>query len=72
MVLATLLLLEFNKIRFQSLVNRRIFSLNFRAGYFSLFEVRGDIENPIIERTLYVGPDDHMVKVIILKEVCDV
>lgn len=72
MAMAELLLLEYNKIRFRSLVNRRIFSLVWIIGYFELAELDGNDLRPCVTRFLYQGADAEAVKWIILKEVCNV
>jgi hypothetical protein len=70
--LAELLWLEFNKIRFRSLVNRRVFSLVFSGGSFELVELDGADARAFVNRFLYQGSDAEEVKKVILQEVCDV
>ena len=72
MGLAVLLLLEWNRIRFRSLVNRRVFSLVWLAGEFELVELDGNDRKAMPVRILYTGVDELEVQAMILQEVCDV
>ena len=72
MGLAVLLLLEWNRIRFRSLVNRRVFSLVWKGGEFELVELDGNDRKAMPVRILYTGVDELEVQAMILQEVCDV
>lgn len=72
MQLAEPLLITRNKIRFRSLVNRRIFSLVFNAGRFAVLEMGESSFRLFVNRILYIGFDADEVKKVILQEVCDV
>jgi hypothetical protein len=72
MAIAEPLLVERNKIRFRSLVNRRVFSLVFYKDGFELVELNGNDRKAMPVRILYTGVDEFEVQGIILQEVCDV
>ena len=72
MSLAEVLLVERWKLRFRSLVNRRVFSLVWLAGEFELVELDGNDRKAMPVRILYTGVDELEVQAMILQEVCDV
>ena len=72
MSLAEVLLVERWKLRFRSLVNRRVFSLVWLAGEFELVELDGNDRKAMPVRILYTGVDAFEVQAMILQEVCDV